>query len=367
MPLYQGLAGRGNLVMGTVVKGTVFILQSRHHGSNQQLVAIAKSIFPEHTVMRQRFELRSRSKLFRLFCRLLVRLKRSTGGIRPFAAVLSWLALRHGYVRVTDRDVIIAKTPPFEYPAMILGAGTGARTVFLGAPRHFSTRDFDTVVSTPSTFCADADIVLETLPTEVYGAPAKATMPDRTSTPVWSLIVGGDAKGYHYGEEFFRLLCQEMERLSRALGIQWIVSTSPRTGATAETTLMAFARQHPEWVDELVVWGRGDRSGLRDLLGRSDTVLITEDSASMVSEAVNQRLRTVCLRPEGAGFNSLITPLLESLERNQRVLRVDLGQLSGLKARDLMTFEFRSTALIPKKPCCGAWGSPFGMWRTRSR
>lgn len=268
---------------------------------------------------------------------------------------------------MTDRDVIIAKTPPFEYPAMILGAGTGARTVFLGAPRHFSTRDFDTVVSTPSTFCADADIVLETLPTEVYGAPAKATMPDRTSTPVWSLIVGGDAKGYHYGEEFFRLLCQEMERLSRALGIQWIVSTSPRTGATAETTLMAFARQHPEWVDELVVWGRGDRSGLRDLLGRSDTVLITEDSASMVSEAVNQRLRTVCLRPEGAGFNSLITPLLESLERNQRVLRVDLGQLSGLKARDLMTFEFRSTALIPKKPCCGAWGSPFGMWRTRSR
>lgn len=165
--------------MGTVVKGTVFILQSRHHGSNQQLAAIAKSIFPEHTVMRQRFELRSRSKLFRLFCRLLVRLKRSTGGIRPFAAVLSWLALRHGYVRVTDRDVIIAKTPPFEYPAMILGAGTGARTVFLGAPRHFSTRDFDTVVSTPSTFCADADIVLETLPTEVYGAPAKATMPDR--------------------------------------------------------------------------------------------------------------------------------------------------------------------------------------------
>ncbi len=324
-----------------MVKGKVYILESRHHGSNQQLKVIARSIFPDHEAVGKRFELRSRSKLFRVLCSALIRLKRSVGGSSSVSKALSWLALRNGAVAVSDEDILIAKTPPFEYPAVLLAAGTRAKTVFLGTPKHFSPQDFDVVVSTPSTPCAQADIVLETLPTEVHQSSSGTRVKDKASPAVWSLVIGGDAKGYRYGDSFYRTLCHEMEKVSAATGVTWIVSTSPRTGAAAEAIIMEFIRAHPEAVEECILWGKGARGRLHGVFSRSEVALVTEDSASMVSEAVNLGMRTVCIRPDDAGFNSLVTPLLESLEKNQRILRIDMHELAEMAVRDLADFDFR--------------------------
>lgn len=323
-----------------MVKGKVYILESRHHGSNQQLEVIAKNIFSGHETVSKRFELRSRSKLFRVLCTVLIRLKRFAGGSGGVSRTLSWLALRNGFVAVTDQDILIAKTPPFEYPLALLAAGTRAKTVFLGTPKHFSPADFDIVVSTPSTHCACADIVLETLPTETQISFPEIGEEDGAMRPVWALVIGGDAKGYCYSAAFYRHLLTAMKKISAVLGVRWIVSTSPRTPAVAESDIAAFVKDNPDLVEKSVLWGKGERMQLHDIYARSEAALVTEDSASMVSAAVNQKLRTVCVRPDDAGFNSLVTPLLESLEKKRRILRVDMSSLVGDDPKNLVDFEF---------------------------
>lgn len=251
------------------------------------------------------------------------------------------MLLKNGGVKVGDMDVIIAKTPPFEYPAALLSAGTKAKVVFLGEPRYFSKKYFDIVVSTPSTFCSGADIVLETLPAKLYEELDFDGALVNKEISVWSLVLGGDAKGYSYDLSFFNSLCGEMARISEVLGVKWIISSSPRTSSMAEKVMIEFSSMHPEWIEDCVIWGKGKRLSLSEIFKRSEMALITEDSASMISEAVNHRVKTVCIRPDVVKYNGLIAPLMTELEKKRRILRVSLSEMSRLSVQEIKDFNFQ--------------------------
>lgn len=319
----------------------VYVLESRHHGSNQQLLAVAQYIYGNYDLVSRRVELRSRSKFFCALCRAAIFFMSNLKN-RTIRGLISWLLLKNGGLKIRGTDVIIAKTPPFEYPAALLSVGTKAKVVFIGAPKNFPKDYFDIIVSTPSTFCSKADIFLETLPTALYHGPNFNDFMVKKDSSVWALILGGDARGYSYNSMFYDSLCKEMLRISGSLGIKWIISSSPRTGYMAEKIIGEFASKYPKRIEKCVMWGSGDRFPLGEIFKRSSIVLITEDSASMISEAVNYRARTICIRPEFVQYNGLVTPLLNELERKQRILRLSLSEMSDLSVEEIKNFKFQA-------------------------
>lgn len=99
-----------------------------------------------------------------------------------------------------------------------------------------------------------------------------------------ALLVGGDGAGYRYTADDWRALAQQLNALSQAHGWRWLITTSRRTGAEAEAILAEMV--DPAVIAELVLWGREPRKVVRTFLERSARVLVTEDSLTMVAEAI---------------------------------------------------------------------------------
>lgn len=108
---------------------------------------------------------------------------------------------------------------------------------------------------------------------------------------VAAVLIGGDGAGYRYTAVDWRALAQQLNALGRARGWRWLITTSRRTGAEAEAILaQALA---PDVIAELVLWGREPRKVVRQFLERSECVVVTEDSLTMVAEAIYSG-RPVC-------------------------------------------------------------------------
>lgn len=98
------------------------------------------------------------------------------------------------------------------------------------------------------------------------------------------LLVGGATREYPYSPADWRALAAGMRALSARSGRRWLLTTSRRTGTEAEDILAA--ELPADCIAERVFWGREPKRVLRDFLARGAQVFVTEDSLTMVGEAI---------------------------------------------------------------------------------
>lgn len=304
-----------------------YVLLSKYHGSNQQLIALANQLVGEDHVLKITCELRSRKKLFLPFFKLIFLLKRIVKPHGWLFKCLGKMALTECPHDIRPMDFIISKTPPFELPALMLTAGTGARSIHIGTPKRMKRSFFNTLISTPSTPVSHADIELEVLPTSLTFTEFQARkLKINRKSGVWLMLIGGDAKGIHYDSSDWDVLINELLNVARIHTIKWLVVTSPRSCLELENRLSESAEAYPKAFEGLVLWGEGDRTPIAECLARSEVAVVTEDSASMISEALNCRLPVFSCRPEASEYNSLTTPLVEHHEICSHLKRFALVQ-----------------------------------------
>lgn len=145
-----------------------------------------------------------------------------------------------------------------------------------GYPGHCYSSIFSvTPLGVPNNRVLPLPPVPDSLSRQLPAAPADAP---------WLLLIGGDGAGYRYEDADWRALAAAVNRLGKERGIRWLLTTSRRTGVAAEELLQQLL--DPAVLEEAVYFGTTPKPVVRDFLGRCRCVWVSEDSLTMVAEAI---------------------------------------------------------------------------------
>lgn len=299
-----------------------FYITTKYHGSNKQLESLANEMYPEYQPIPCSICLRSNSVVLRPFY-WLIYLICHFFKVRLFFA--KQLFLKGDVCFPGNQDVIIAKTAPCEFTSLLLKSGSGAKLVFMGQPKRIRRKDVDVLISTPSTPVDKADVFFDTLPVSFFSRN-EACFFDRSRYFSVGFMIGGDARGYVYSESDWGAISSLVMEFCKNGNDVYIV-TSPRTTEVVEHLLRKKIGD-----DERVnfcFWNAVKKVSVEEVLGKIDLAIVTEDSASMLSEVISSRIPTVSFRPSIYSYNSLVTPLAEYHESKETIIRVDSGDLNS--------------------------------------
>ena len=141
----------------------------------------------------------------------------------------------------------------------------------------------------------------------------------------WGMLVGGDGSGYHYQARDWHDLGGAMKVISENHGIKWILTTSRRSGQTAEKILMQYLA--PATCGKVFIGSDPEEYSLEAILGASERLFCTEDSLSMVTEAVAMEKPVTSLRPKHVNKKTTHNMAIEYLATCGLIDRVAMEKL----------------------------------------
>lgn len=258
----------------------------------------------------------------------------------------------------TPPDLIVASGGKAVFAARGLALKTGAPLVFLGERKPYPSEWFHTVL-TPSPFeCGTNDVAIEMIPTGITpekAASAAGAWQERPSGTLWAMVIGGASASHDYTAADWQWLAEAMNTLAEIHGIRWLVSTSRRTGAPAEAVLRQYLA--PQAVARAVWWAEKPEKLMAAFLGSSEWVFVTQDSVTMVTEAVASGRPVVVPMPDATTLKptSFLRGYFDRLEKLRRILRIPITLLgdfhpaeTGIQPRSIPINSELATELLSR-------------------
>ncbi len=237
-------------------------------------------------------------------------------------AVLPWVyRLEQPTIRP---DLIISSGGNTLLASALLARLWSVPNIYSGTRKGYPPAAFSCVVSvTPQG--GPGNLVLPLPP--VPSALLHSLPPAQEPAPL-CLLIGGEGAGYHYRETDWLALCDGINALSVHSGRRWCISTSRRTGAKVESLLEQHLKS--EHIEEIVYFSRSPRPVVRDFGSRSALVFVTEDSLTMVAEAMYSSRPVFSLQPKHFSGNPNDEGALQAYVKQRLLKRVPLTRLSTL-------------------------------------
>lgn len=270
----------------------ILILRDKKPGHFHQAEGLAAAAERIGTVEIDRLEVRSRRLAHDSLRRRLLHplLARPAFGLRLLYGIDG--------ARIVRPDLVVGSGRPTIAAGLLLSKLHGAPFAYSGWPDHYDPADFGLIlVDTPRK---------SGLPNAAFAPVPSLIDPDALREPrrlrsaqdlrgaEVALMIGGDAHSHHYAHRDWVKLVDFVVETERRYGLRWRVATSRRSPEELYqpfTELLAAGRI-AEFVDFRVAG-----PGSADRLYGADAVVVTEDSISMISEAITARRPAVALAP----------------------------------------------------------------------
>lgn len=228
-------------------------------------------------------------------------------------------------------DFIVASGGKSVFAARSLAVRWGAPLVFLGERKPYPSEWFHTVFTPSPCEVGVNDVAVEMIPTRVNRELAEAaakSWPDRPEGRLWAMVIGGSSATHHFQMSDWDELGAAMNTVARSEGIRWLVTTSRRTGSEAEIRLRAALAS--EVVAAAVWWAENPKREMLLFLGAAECVVVTQDSVTMVTEAVASARPVLVICPEETEFppTSFLPAYFENLEGKKRIKRMKIRALN---------------------------------------
>ncbi len=252
-----------------------------------------------------------------------------------------WPLIRRAYgldSEFVKPDLIVSTGGNTLYLNIALSRLLNARNIFVGGLRGVSATcvGLNIVLDNPDNAPNTLDVLIS--PTAVEWLP----MPAITDADTWMMAIGGDSGSYRYAEPDWDRLVNFMISAQREKGVRWVLTTSRRTGLAAENYLKQ--RVESSGLEVEAVWYcQAPRPVMQAFLTRSSRVFCTEDSFSMITEAVSCGRPVIGLRPEQVSRDDFYRWALERLQSHQLIGSIRLAEL------DLAALDAVATGLEPLK------------------
>lgn len=247
-----------------------------------------------------------------------------------------WLGRSLISLKKISRDLVLGERPPdltisaghrsvAIVQALRKRSGGRTRSIHIGFPR-ISSRNFDLVISTPQYPGPDHPNLLRVpcaLTRFASGVPADSTDEGLGALPRPRrlLVVGGPALYWNLNQAKLREAISVMLADAASDGGSVLVATSPRT--PAKLTQLIEAQIARSAVPVLLA-RPGQRPLYADLLAAADTIRVTADSVSMISDAIWMGKAIGLVQIKETGRGRALTALSDRLRPGQYLYPQDL-------------------------------------------
>ena len=223
-----------------------------------------------------------------------------------------------------DPDIIIAsgrRTVPY-LKAFAENTAKKAFTVFLKDPRH-ARKAFDFIWTPKHDGVRGSNVYSTTTAPHIYSTTvlerSKAAAKERfklQNQPVTGVILGGNSGSVTWDNMasiFFAAPLAQIDLTHKVL-----VTASRRTPSNLINAVEQALEQHDSWF-----WDGEGENPYGEILGVSDSLIVTGDSHNMVSEAVATTASVNVFRPKG--LHKKLVSFLDELESNDQIHKLTVG------------------------------------------
>ena len=226
-------------------------------------------------------------------------------------------------------DLVVSAGGETQMPNICVTRFLGTPNIFCGSLlRGLGPENFSLVISS---YDRDAGsprhmVVLKpsSIDPEALGRPAAVPRHGPDHHPrLAGLLIGGNAGPFRYRRGEWELLLDFARALSKAWGTRWLVSTSRRTPDFVADRVAELAKNESV-IAHFIDYRTAGPGTLPDVFRKAEVIVCTEDSSTMVSEAVSARLPVVGVAPKAHRFTDEESAYREFLVRNNwcRVLPI---------------------------------------------
>lgn len=318
------------------MKRVIWIISEGSPGHVSQSVGLATALAEKMPLEIRQFECRPK---INGFVRQLIRLFWMGKNGRPLPAWMLYgpLGLERAGAGEPAPDLIISSGGRSVFAARTLAVKYAVPFVFLGERRPYPPDWFHTVF-TPSSHETEAnDLRMDVIPTKITPEIVNQAAADWKNRPIgllWTMLIGGTSRSHDFQAPDWEKLAESMTALARREGIRWLVTTSRRTGKEVETKLRGLLPA--EVVADAVWWCHQPEKKFSAYLGAAQLIWVTEDSVSMVTEAVAAGKPVVVIRPEHTPFppNCYIPGYLANMESLGLISRWPISTMADFPGLD---------------------------------
>lgn len=229
-------------------------------------------------------------------------------------------------------DLIVSAGGKTSFANAWLAGVLGVPNVYAGSLRGLDPALFSVILTLEPIADAPGNLVLPLPPSPVTPedvaerGQALRRQLDAGEQRYWTLMLGGDGAGFRYRRDDCSQLPRLMQGLSARHGIRWLVVSSRRTGRDVERRLQT--ELEPDVVAAACWFGDGDACDTAAYLGAAEQVFVTEDSMTMLTEAICSRRPVCSLRPAQASPDARYAQAIQRFERQRLVCRHSISELA---------------------------------------
>lgn len=313
------------------MKRVVWIISEGSPGHVSQSVGLVTALAEIVPLEIRQFECRPK---IRGFVRHLIRLfwMGKIGRPLPRWMLDGPLGLEPTMVGESAPELIVSSGGRSVFAARTLAVRFGVPFIFLGERKPYPPAWFHTVFTPSALETEPNDLRMDVIPTSITPekvSEAAVTWAARPGGRLWALLIGGTSRSHDFQDADWERLVDGMVVLARREGIRWLVTTSRRTGLELEARLQKLLP--PDVLADAVWWCHAPEKKLPAYLGAAEVVWVTEDSVSMVTEAVAAGKPVVAVRPAHTPFpaDCYIPGYLQNLESLGLLRRLMISEIAG--------------------------------------
>jgi mitochondrial fission protein ELM1 len=226
-------------------------------------------------------------------------------------------------------DIIISSGKDTSMLNVWLSLAYDAKSIYIGHPKKLNYKLFDRVL-TILDLGFENQVLLDVAPTLPYSGDIEQFCKDNNldiNDNYYALLIGGDGSGYHYSKEEYDKL---IEFVNSHRDKKWLVTTSRRTPSHIEEKMQRDMR-----CAMFVAYHQEPKRVVGAFLKLCDMAFVTQESASMLNEALSFQKPVVSLYPKDRKEEDNYKTILNNLSKKEYIYIQDINELMKLKINDI--------------------------------
>ena len=227
-----------------------------------------------------------------------------------------------------DYDFIVSSGGATEWINAKIAKDHKIPNLYIGSLRHLKREAFTYLAIEKyedySGFL-DVPIVPNAINQEQIHTLSEKYYPNKTNK-VFSILIGGNGSGIKWTAESFQTIFDQFMSLARANDIKLIFLTSRRTPDFIEALIQSAWQVSPQILKNSIEDDyfkiKADRDHYLATMGIADYIFVSEDSASMISEAISSGKKVYSFKPSNFTGKNHNESLLNKYANSNRLVRL---------------------------------------------
>lgn len=222
-----------------------------------------------------------------------------------------------------DIDLIISTGGDTTIANILLSKYYKKPNVFCSSLRGFDSSLFTLLVSIISNGYKN-EIVVDLPPLNIKKEP-------KTLTGKYiSLLIGGATKNHKFTNNEFINLVENMIYLANKFGYKLLLSTSRRTPAEVENKIQILVDNNLDIFEKVVLFNKKPEKIINYYFSNSDVIFVTEDSGSMISEAILSEKQVYSIRPKICNLDLIFNNFIMNLINKDLLKIMNIDELKNI-------------------------------------